>query len=205
MKSCLIITDVQNDFCPGGALAVKGGDRIIPAINAISSRFDLVVATQDWHPTGHISFARTHGREPYEIIRIDGQEQVLWPEHCVPGTFGSEFHRDLDLRDVDLIVRKGSNPQIDSYSTFLENDRKTETGLHYYLQGLEVKDLYLCGLATDYCIYSSALDAVRMGFSVAVVLDACRGVDVPAGSVLRAVTAMKNNGIRIVDHEVLSG
>jgi len=198
MKNCLIITDIQNDFCPGGALAVADGDGIIPAVNAISARFDKCMATQDWHPLGHVSFASTHGKRPYEVISLDGLEQVLWPDHCVPGTFGADFHRDLDVRAVDLIIRKGNDPLIDSYSTFLENDRKTVTGLHYYLKGMSITNVYLCGLATDYCVYFSALDALAMGFQVTVLLEACRGVDLPEGNVERAVSAMRDRGVRIL-------
>jgi nicotinamidase/pyrazinamidase len=198
MKNCLIITDIQNDFCPGGNLAVADGDQIIPAVNAISPRFDRCVATQDWHPFGHVSFASTHGKKPYEVIDLDGLEQVLWPDHCVPGTFGADFHKDLDVRSVDLIIRKGNDPLIDSYSTFRENDKKTVTGLHYYLKGMGITSVYLCGLATDYCVYFSALDAVTMGFQATVLLEACRGVDVPAGNVERAVSAMRDRGVRIL-------
>ncbi len=198
MKNCLIITDIQNDFCPGGALAVAEGDGIIPSVNAISPRFDKCVATQDWHPTGHVSFASTHGKRPSEVISLDGLEQVLWPDHCVPGTFGADFHKDLDVRTVDLIIRKGNDPRIDSYSTFLENDKKTLTGLHYYLQGMGITNVYFCGLATDYCVYFSALDALTMGFQVTVLLEACRGVDVPAGNVERAVRDMQNRGVSIL-------
>ena len=198
MKNCLIITDIQNDFCPGGALAVAEGDRIIPIVNAISPRFDKCVATQDWHPPGHVSFASTQGRRPYEVISLDGLEQVLWPDHCVPGTFGADFHKDLDVRAVDLIIRKGNDPLIDSYSTFVENDKKTLTGLHYYLQGMGIRSVYFCGLATDYCVCFSALDALAMGFQVTVLLDACRGVDVPPGNVERAVGEMRNRGARIL-------
>jgi nicotinamidase/pyrazinamidase len=198
MNNCLIITDIQNDFCPGGALAVAEGDRIIPAVNAISARFDKCVATQDWHPLGHVSFASTHGKEPYDVISLEGLEQVLWPDHCVPGTFGADFHRDLDTRPVDLIIRKGNDPRIDSYSTFLENDKKTLTGLHHYLRGMGITNVYFCGLATDYCVYFSALDAVKMGFQASVLLEACRGVDVPAGNVERAVADMRDRGVRIL-------
>ncbi|MDA8126968.1 MAG: bifunctional nicotinamidase/pyrazinamidase [Deltaproteobacteria bacterium] len=199
MKKALIITDVQNDFCPGGALAVAGGDEIIASINALSQKFDRVVATQDWHPAGHVSFAGRHGRRPYERIRIASGEQELWPDHCVQGTAGADFHRDLDLRAVSLIIRKGIHPGIDSYSTFLENDRKTETGLHYYLRGLGIESLCFCGLATDYCVHYSALDALRMGFKVAVLLSACRGVDVPAGNIDRALADMQARGIRLIE------
>ena len=205
MKHCLIITDIQNDFCPGGALAVPGGNEVIPVVNAISPRFDKVVATQDWHPSGHMSFAKAQGKNPYDIIDLDGQKQVLWPEHCVSGTVGADFHRDLDLREVDLILRKGTNPRIDSYSAFLENDKKTETGLHHYLRGVGVGNLYLCGLATDYCIYFSAIDAVKLGFQVTVLLDASRGVDVPAGNVNRTVEEMRGKGVRILSNVSIPG
>ncbi len=202
MKSCLIITDVQNDFLPGGALAVADGDLIVPVINKISPEFDRVVATQDWHPPGHVSFASTHGSNLYEVITVNGLKQVMWPDHCVAGTSGADFHKDLDLRHADLIIRKGAHRTIDSYSTFLENDKKTGTGLEYYLKGLGITDVFLCGLATDYCVYYSALDAKNMGFNVSVVIDACKGVDVPRGNVAKCLEIMKEREIRIVksDH-----
>ncbi|MDQ5986103.1 MAG: Nicotinamidase [Syntrophus sp. SKADARSKE-3] len=203
MRNCLIITDVQNDFCPGGALAVTDGDAVIPIINKIAPSFDKVVATQDWHPSGHVSFASTHNKTPYEIIEAGGIKQVLWPDHCVPGTFGADFHKDLDTRVVDLIIRKGKNPKIDSYSTFLENDKKTETGLKYYLSGLHIDHLFFCGLATDYCVYYSALDALALAFQVTVIIDACRGVDIPAGNIDSAIGDMKKKGIRVESHETL--
>ncbi len=203
MKNCLIITDIQNDFCPGGALAVAEGNEIIPVVNSLTQKFDKVVATQDWHPPGHVSFAATHKKELYDIITIDGIQQVMWPVHCVQGSFGADFHRDLDLRQVDLIIRKGNDLSIDSYSTFMENDKKTLTGLHSYLQGFAIQDLYFCGLATDYCVYYSAVDAKNMGFNVSIILDACRGVDVPAGNLADAVQVMKELGIRILNHDDL--
>ena len=205
MKNCLIITDIQNDFCPGGALAVAGGNEIIPIVNSLAQKFDKVVATQDWHPPGHVSFAATHNKKPYDIISLGDGQQVLWPVHCVQGSPGADFHEDLDLRPVDLIIRKGNDLNIDSYSTFMENDKKTLTGLHSYLQGFAIQDLYFCGLATDYCVYYSALDARNMGFNVSVILDACRGLDVPAGNIAATVQAMKERGIRIMNHnEALS-
>jgi nicotinamidase/pyrazinamidase len=203
MKRCLIITDVQNDFCPGGSLAVAEGDKVVPIINRISSGFDKVVATQDWHPLNHVSFAKTHERNPFEVITVNDIQQVLWPVHCVPGTFGAELHPDLDLREVDLILRKGTNPLIDSYSVFLENDKKTETGLRYYLQGLGLTDLFFTGLATDYCVYYSAVDARNLGFHVSLILHATKGVDVPAGNLDRAIEDMKKRGINILNHEAL--
>jgi len=203
MKRCLIITDVQNDFCPGGSLAVAEGDKVVPVINRISSGFDKVVATQDWHPLNHVSFAKTHRGNPLEVITINGIQQVLWPVHCVPGTFGADFHPDLDLREVDLIIRKGTNPLIDSYSIFVENDKITETGLRYYLQGLELTELFFTGLATDYCVCYSAVDARNFGFHVSLILDATKGVDVPAGNVDKTIEDMKKRGINIVNHESL--
>jgi len=200
----LIITDIQNDFCPGGTLAVAEGDQIIPLVNRLAPKFDKVVATQDWHSPGHISFASKHQKRPYEIITINGIQQVLWPDHCVSGSLGAEFHKDLDLREVDLIIRKGNDPNIDSYSTFLENDKKTRTGLHFYLKGFGIQDLYFCGLATDYCVFYSAMDAIEMGFKATVILDACRGVDVPAGNIAASVQRMKERGIRVLNHDELS-
>ncbi len=202
-KSALLIIDVQNDFCPGGALPVPDGDKVVSPINKISPVFFKVIATQDWHPPGHISFAGTHGKKPFETITLPGLTQVLWPDHCVPGTWGAEFHRDLDLRHVDMILRKGNNPGIDSYSAFLENDKKTETGLHHYLHGLEIDTVYLCGLATDYCVYFSALDARYFDFNTFVILDASRGIDIPENSIAGAVDEMKKRGVHITSHDAL--
>lgn len=199
MSKALLIIDLQNDFCPGGALPVAEGDKIIPIINKISPLFDKVVATQDWHPINHISFAKNHNKNPYEIIKINGIEQVLWPVHCVPGTYGAAFHKDLNLNNVNLIIRKGDNPKIDSYSAFLENDKKTETGLHYYLKGLGIGDLYLCGLATDYCVYFSASDARKFGFNTYVILDATRGIDVPKDNIQRSIGDMEAKGVKIIN------
>jgi nicotinamidase/pyrazinamidase len=194
MKSALIEIDVQNDFCPGGALAVAEGDKVAAPLNEIARRFAAagapVIATQDWHPAGHCSFAST-GAKPAE-------GEALWPDHCVQGTAGADFHRDLDLAPVTLIVRKGFRPAIDSYSAFFENDRKTATGLGAYLGGLGVKTVYLGGLATDYCVFFSAMDAVKLGFTVYLLGDAVRGVNYPEGSVEKALDAMKNAGVVIV-------
>jgi nicotinamidase/pyrazinamidase len=202
-ERALIITDVQYDFCPGGALPVKRGDEVIPVINHIAPRFDRIVATQDWHPRNHVSFASTHHRALYEVIKVDGLDQVLWPDHCVPGTRGAQFHRDLDTDSADLILRKGNDPAIDSYSVFFDNDRTSATGLQYYLQGLGVTEIFICGLATDYCVYYSAMDARRCGFTVNVILDATRGIDVPPGSLQAAIDDMRAGGVRITDHEHL--
>jgi len=201
MTRALIVVDVQYDFCPGGALPVARGDEAISVINRITHRFDRVVATQDWHPRNHVSFAGAHNRKPSEVIRIGGLEQALWPDHCVQGTDGAQLHKDFDTNDVDLIVRKGTDPAIDSYSAFIENDSMTATGLHYYLRGFTIPDVYICGLATDYCVYHSAMDARRLGFNVSVILDATRGIDVPPGTLAAAIENMKASGIRIIDHE----
>ncbi len=200
-KNALIIVDVQNDFCPGGTLAVPDGNKIIPVINKISSKFYKVIATQDWHPSNHISFAKTHNKKLYEKIKIGKIEQTLWPQHCVQQTFGADFHKELNLENIYLILRKGTNPNIDSYSAFLENDKKTETGLHHYLKGLKIKDIFICGLATDYCVFFTAMDGKKLGFSVYVILDASKGVNVPEGNVENALKEMKKNGIKIITHE----
>lgn len=198
-KSVLLIVDLQIDFCPGGNLAVPEGDRIVPLVNRLTPDFQRVVATQDWHPKDHVSFASNHpGKTPFEIIQTAEGEQVLWPDHCVPGTRGAEFHPDLETLAVDLIIRKGSNRNLDSYSAFFENDQKTPTGLHFYLQGLELKRVYLVGLALDVCVYYSALDALRLGFDVSLVEDACRGIDTPPGSLKARLDEMKKAGVHIL-------
>jgi len=195
MTNCLIITDIQNDFCPGGALAVAEGDRIIPAVNAISSRFDKCVATQDWHPPGHISFASTHGMRPYEVISLDGLEQVLWPDHCVQGSAGAAFAAGLDVPHAQVVIRKGHHRKVDSYSAFLEADRKTKTGLDGYLASRGVQQVFCVGLATDFCVAWTALDARRFGLQAAVIEDACRALDT-AGSLEAAWKAMQKAGVR---------
>lgn len=194
-KRALLIVDVQNDFLPGGALPVPGGDEIIPLINGFSGGFGKVIATQDWHPPGHVSFAGTHGRKPYEVL---AGGQMLWPEHCLQGGRGAELAAGLDLRPVGLIIRKGTSPGLDSYSAFLENDRKTETGLRYYLQGLGIGSLSVCGLAADYCVLYSALDAAAAGFETSVIRGATRGVNAPAGSVEEAFRTMKARGVKVI-------
>lgn len=202
-KNTLLIIDIQNDFCPGGALPVPEGDKIIPIVNKIMNKFFKVVATQDWHPKNHISFASTHNKNVGETIKIGKYLQVLWPQHCVQGTYGAEFHKELNLEKVDLILRKGSNPEIDSYSAFLENDKKTQTGLHYWLKGLGIKEVYICGLALDYCVYFSACDAIKFGFKTYVILDATKGVDIPKGSIEKAISHMKSIGVKIVNYAEL--
>lgn len=183
----LIVVDIQNDFCPGGALAVAGGDEIVPLINAMIGQFDHVVLTQDWHPAGHSSFASSHpGREPFETIDMPYGPQTLWPDHCVQGTAGADFHRGLDWTRAQLVIRKGFRAAIDSYSAFFENDHATPTGLAGYLKERGISDLTFVGLATDYCVAYSALDAVRHGFAATVRMDACRAIDL--GGSLEAMT-----------------
>lgn len=203
-QSALLILDVQNDFCPGGALAVTGGDQVVPVINRIQPVFDTVIGTRDWHPPNHVSFAATHpGASIYEVISIDGLAQVLWPVHCVSGTRGADFHPDLDTQRFRLILHKGMSPRLDSYSAFMENDKKTATGLDGYLRRLDIKNLFLCGLATDYCVFYSALDAVSSGFNVVLVVDACRGVDIPEGNVASALERMKASGVTLISSSEL--
>jgi nicotinamidase/pyrazinamidase len=194
-RDVLIIVDVQNDFCPGGALAVSDEDAIIPVVNRLAAEFAHVVLTQDWHPPGHGSFASSHpGRRPFETIEIAYGAQTLWPDHCVQGTPGAEFHPALAAPHAELIVRKGFRPAIDSYSAFRENDRATPTGLAGYLRERGFEHLTLCGLATDYCVLFSALGAREAGFTVEVVLEACRGIDLD-GSLARAIAAMQDAGV----------
>ncbi|MGM0442480.1 MAG: bifunctional nicotinamidase/pyrazinamidase [Elusimicrobiota bacterium] len=201
IKKALLIVDVQNDFCPGGALAVPGGDKIVPVVNKISrdSEFDKIVATQDWHPKDHVSFASNNDKEPFETIRLEGITQTLWPDHCVQGSPGADFHPDLDTDPVDLFVRKGTNPRIDSYSAFFENDKKTATGLHYYLDGLNIEEIYVCGLATDFCVYYTALDGVIQKYKVNLISDATKGIDQPEGSVKKAVDDLKSKGVKVIE------
>ena len=198
-KNALLIVDLQIDFCPGGNLAVPEGDRIVPLVNRLTHGFERVVATQDWHPRDHVSFASNHpGKNPFDTIQTAEGQQVLWPDHCVPGTRGAEFHPDLETLAFDLIIRKGSKRNLDSYSAFFENDHETPTGLHFYLQGLGLKGVYLVGLALDVCVYYSALDALRLGFAVTLVEDACRGIDSPSGSSKARLEEMKKVGVHIL-------
>jgi nicotinamidase/pyrazinamidase len=192
----LLIVDVQNDFCPGGALEVEHGDEIIPVINTMSNHFPLVVATKDWHPRGHVSFASSYpGKEAGEVIEAGGLQQVLWPEHCIAESNGAAFHPELDTRPVDMIQHKGLKKDLDSYSAFFENDKSTPTGLEGYLKGLNISTLVVSGLATDVCVYFTALDGVRTGFMVYLLEDAVRGVDIPAGNLQSALDDMKDKGV----------
>lgn len=197
MTRALIVIDVQNDFCPGGALAVEGGDQIVPGINALMGAFDAVVLTQDWHPGGHSSFASSHsGKNPFEMIEMPYGPQVLWPDHCVQGSLGAAFHKDLNTTRADLIIRKGYNPAIDSYSAFFENDHETPTGLEGYLRTRGISDLTMVGLATDFCVNYSAVDAAALGFSVTVVESLCRAIDLD-GSLDAARTGMTSAGVTL--------
>jgi nicotinamidase/pyrazinamidase len=195
----LLVVDVQNDFCPGGSLAVEEGDQVVPVINRLMPLFDRVVATQDWHPKDHVSFASNHpGRKVLDVVDADGIQQVLWPDHCVQGTRGAELSPLLSVGRIELVLRKGLRPRLDSYSVFFENDHATDTGLRYYLEGLGAGEIFLCGLATDYCVRSSALDARRLGFKVSVVRDACRGVNFPDGSIEQAYKDMEAAGVHLI-------
>lgn len=186
----LIVVDVQNDFCPGGALAVPGGDKIVAEINALLDQFELRVFTQDWHPADHASFASNHnGNDPYSVIDMPYGAQVLWPDHCVQDTDGAAFHPDLDTSKADHIVRKGFRPEVDSYSAFFENDHETETGLDDYLNAKGITAVTLVGLATDFCVQYTALDAAKLGYKVTVLEHACRGINLD-GSLEEAREAM---------------
>jgi len=195
----IVVIDVQNDFCPGGALAVDQGDEVVPRINRIVRNYPVRVFTQDWHPRGHGSFASAHpGRAPFEMIDMPYGPQVLWPDHCVQGTDGADFHEDLITETAQMILRKGFRCEIDSYSAFFENDRTTATGLEGYLRERGVRKVTFAGLATDYCVAWSALDGARLGFDVTVRLDACRAIDLD-GSLAKALREMEAAGVRLVD------
>ena len=196
MSHALIIIDVQNDFCPGGALAVPGGDMIVAPINALMDDFDAVILTQDWHPSGHSSFASAHpGKAPFELIEMPYGPQVLWPDHCVQGSQGAAFHPVLRT-DGDLIIRKGFRGAIDSYSAFFENDQSTPTGLKGYLETRGITQLTMVGLATDFCVHFSAVDAARLGFDVTVRTDLCRAINMD-GSLSAAEKAMRTAGAKL--------
>ncbi len=205
--SALILVDLQNDFCPGGAMAVEGGDEIIEGVNSLQRMRDetgarpweRVVATMDWHPEGHISFASSHsGKEAYQLIEVEGLEQNLWPDHCVAGEEGARFHRELDTREVELIVRKGTRRELDSYSAFFENDGKSPTGLHGYLQDFGIRNVFICGLAFDWCVFFSAKDAHRLGYRTQVVEDLSRAVDLPRGFAGERRSEMERLGIELI-------
>jgi nicotinamidase/pyrazinamidase len=203
-NTVLLIIDLQNDFCPGGSLAVEAGDEVVPLINRIMPAFTRVVATQDWHPPDHVSFATSHpGRRPLDVVVADGVRQVLWPDHCVQGSLGAQLHPRLDQARIGLVLRKGMRRGLDSYSAFFENDHRSDTGLRHYVKGMKIKELFICGLATDYCVFATAQDARKLGFRVTLVRDACRGVDFPKGSVEQAIADMQRAGVRITESTAL--
>ncbi len=196
MSHALLVIDVQNDFCPGGALAVADGDDIVRGINAIMPEYDAVILTQDWHPAGHSSFATAHGADPMTLTQMPYGPQVLWPDHCIIGTNGAAFHSDLNVDAADMIIRKGYNPAIDSYSAFFENDHSTPTGLEGYLRTRGIDTLTLVGLATDFCVNYSAVDAAKLGFNVTVRMNLCRAIDFD-GSLDAAIAGMTQAGVSV--------
>ena len=201
----LIVVDLQHDFCPGGALAVAQGDAVVPVIDRILPAFDCVVATQDWHPANHASFAVNHaGAQVGDVIEVGGVPQVLWPAHCVQNTRGAAFHRQFDTSGLDAVFQKGLDPEIDSYSGFFDNGHRRSTGLADYLNGRGIGTVYLCGLATDYCVQATALDALALGFETFVIADACRGVNLQAGDDARALAQIAQAGGKIISSGEIS-
>jgi len=197
-RDVLLVVDVQNDFCSGGKLAVPGGEEVVPALNRLATQFEHVVLTQDWHPEGHSSFASSHpGRSPYDTVELAYGPQILWPDHCVQGTPGAQFRQELNIAQAELILRKGYHREIDSYSAFYENDHNTHTGLAGYLRERGLERVFIAGLAFDFCVRFSAEDAKREGFSVVVVEDASRGIDVN-GSILATRQALARLGISCI-------
>lgn len=195
----LLVIDVQNDFCPGGALAVADGDAVVPVVNRLAQCFAHMVLTQDWHPAGHSSFATSHpGADPFQSITMAYGPQTLWPDHCIQGTAGAAFHPQLTTERAELIVRKGFRREIDSYSAFYENDRRTPTGLAGYLRERALQRIFLVGLATDYCVHYSAVDARRLGFETIVIESGCRAIDL-AGSLASAWASMEETGVQRLD------
>lgn len=198
LDAALVVIDVQNDFCPNGALAVVDGDAVIPVINQLQSKFALKILTQDWHPADHTSFAINHpGAEPFSMTEMPYGPQVLWPSHCIQGTQGAEFHKDLETDGAAVTIRKGFRRDIDSYSAFFENDRTTPTGLAGYLRDQNIKSLVMTGIATDFCVRYSAVDAAKLGFDVTLVEDACRAIDMD-GSLDAAMRDFEENGVKIM-------
>ena len=199
MRRALILVDLQNDFMPGGALAVEDGDEVVDVANYIAPRFEVVVATQDWHPANHSSFASSHpGHKIGDIVKLDGLDQVLWPDHCIQNSPGADFHSKLYRNRIDKIFTKGTNPQVDSYSGFYDNNRQFSTGLTDWLKSQNIEQLYIMGLATDYCVKFTALDAVKEGFNVFLITDGCRGVNLNAGDVAAALSQMSEAGVSLV-------
>ena len=198
MSKALIVVDVQNDFCPGGLLAVDDGDSVVAPINEMMSAFDTVILTQDWHPADHLSFASNHKADPFSTTEMPYGTQVLWPDHCIQGSKGAAFHPDLDTTRADMIIRKGYNPQIDSYSAFFENDQITKTGLSGYLRDRGITDLHFTGLALDFCVGWSALDAIKEGFKATLHKHASRAIDLD-GSLQAALSQMQDAGVTLRD------
>ena len=204
--NCLLIVDIQNDFLPGGALAVREGDAVIPVINRLQECFDLVLATQDWHPADHGSFAANHpGHKIGDVIQLDGIPQILWPVHCVQNTPGAEFSPALDATRLARVFRKGIDRKIDSYSAFFDNAKRRSTGLADYLRQQSVNDIFICGLATDYCVRFSALDAVELSFPITVIEDACRGVNLQPDDSAKALRELRKAGAKIQSSSELLG
>jgi len=202
--AALVVVDVQNCFLPGGSLAVKEGEQVIPVINRIAKIFDNVIMTQDWHTPGHISFASSHpGKKPFEVVRLPYGDQVLWPDHCIQGTDGAALSKDLNIPNAELIIRKGFHKDVDSYSAFLEADKKTDTGLSGYLRERGIKTIFVTGLATDFCVAWTAVDGRRAGLDVYVVEDACRGIDA-MGSLAKAWFDMDKAGVKKIKSEDLA-
>ena len=198
MSSALIIIDMQNDFCRGGALAVKDGEKLVEPINKAQEKFDTIILTQDWHPENHSSFASNNSAEVYSNIEMDYGSQILWPDHCIQGSIGANFHRNLNTNNSNLILRKGCNPKIDSYSAFFENDKTTTTGLEGYLVKKDIKRVYLCGLAFDYCVFYSALDGINLGFDVFVFQDLTKAINLNNSERLARKT-MIEKGIKLIN------
>jgi nicotinamidase/pyrazinamidase len=200
MERALVLVDLQYDFMPGGALAVPHGDETVPVAQRLMPKFATVVATQDWHPPNHGSFAVNHpGRKPYEVIELGGLPQVLWPVHCVQGSHGAELHADLDRSRITEVFRKGTDPEIDSYSGFFDNGHRKSTGLDDWLRRRGITELYVLGLATDYCVKFTTLDACALGYSVTLVVDGCRGIDLKPGDIDRAIDEMRAAGAKILE------
>lgn len=204
-NQAFVIIDVQNDFCPGGALAVGNGDEVVPVINRLGKHFETRLITQDWHPADHRSFASNHdGGEAFSVVEMPYGPQVLWPDHCIQGSPGAAFHKDLETDSADLIIRKGFRPEIDSYSAFFENDHSTPTGLSGYLRERGIDEVLLAGLATDFCVRFSAMDAAKLGLKVTVIEDACRAIDLD-GSLAVAMQDMADHGVIIAESSDFAG
>jgi len=204
-NKALLLVDLQNDFCPNGALPVAEGDQVMTIANQLQPHFEHIIATKDWHPVNHISFANNHqGHHLFDVININGITQILWPTHCVQQSRGSEFHPKLNITAINKIIYKGTDKNIDSYSAFFDNAHLKSTDLHDYLQSLQITDLYIMGLATDYCVKFTALDAIKLGYRVFVIQDGCRGVANHPGDVEDAWTVMREAGVELIDSSAIT-